>query len=127
MPHFQTVSLSKDHIIATMLDWRPSEGHWYQEDEQEGFVHESHVDHVAMSREFNDIITLPHHPPKHKQDADLSTERPRNTSQNLGNPQIWAENFAKMQGAMYHKFQDPHFSSVTASLKSGIMILVMHS
>ena len=46
----------------------------------------------------------------------------RDTSQNLGNPEIWAENFVQNV-----RFQDPHFSGVTALLQSGFMILAMHS
>ena len=33
---------------------------------------------------------------------------------------------SKMRERVHHKFQDPHFSCVTASQKSGITILVMH-
>ena len=32
----------------------------------------------------------------------------------------------KCKARVHHKFQDPHFSSVTASQKSGITILAMH-
>ena len=33
---------------------------------------------------------------------------------------------SKMRERVHHKFQDPHFSHVTASQKSGITILAMH-
>ena len=47
----------------------------------------------------------------------------RDTSQNLGKPEFWAENFVQNPEGVHCKFWDPHISDAVASLELGITIL----
>ena len=77
----------------------------------------------------SDILTLGNWEPNFSNAPNQSQSvRIRDTLQNLGNPEFWAENFVQNPEGVHHKFGDPHFSNAVALLETGNhnLILAMH-